>query len=197
MPSALRRYAYTQARVRARLSQLLTRQQLETLAAYPDASSLQRELDALGWGQPAAAVLHAFSEVLAMVEGGPREVVAAYRTRYECENLGVLLRALERGIPYVEVAALLLPVGALGPGRRAEELLEASSLADAVSQLDPAPFGDALRRHVRAAGARAQSVDRFRLELVAEREVYETVWNQTQTLDPGDRRSAADRKSVV
>jgi len=189
--SALRRYAYAQARVRARLSRLLTRQQLDTLAVYPDASSLRRELDALGWGQPAAAVLQAFAEALGMLEGGPREVVAAYRARYECENLGVLLRALERGLPYAEVAALLLPVGALGPGRRAEELLEASSLADAVSRLDPAPFGDALRRQVRAAGARGQSLDRFRLELVAEREVYEAVWGRIQALDPRDRRSAA------
>lgn len=188
MASALRRYAYGQARIRAKLSRLLTRQQLEVFAAYPDESLLSRELAALGWEDPAAAVLSRFGEVLDMLAGQPRDVVLAYRARYECENLGVLLRALERGVGYAEIAALLHPVGALAPGPRAEELLEARSLADAVSRLDAKPFGEVLRRHVRAAGA--QPLERFRLELVAERVVYEDVWAAVQGLEPGDRRFA-------
>ena len=191
MASALRRYAYAQARVRARLSRRLTREQLDSLAAAPDASVLQRELVALGWAQPVLAVLAAFEDVLRMLEGAPRAVVAAYRARYECENLGVLLRAFEKGLAYADVAPLLLPVGALGPGRRAEELLEASTLADGVARLDPSPFGDVLRRQVCAAGARGQPVDRFHLELVAERNVYEAAWRSIDALADRDRRSAA------
>jgi len=191
MTSPVRRYAYAQARVRAWLSRLLTRQQLDTLAAYPDESSLHRELLELGWVQPTAAVLAAFEDVLWMLEGEPRAVVAAYRVRYECENLGILLRALERRRSYDEVAPQLLAVGALGPGRRAEDLLQSATLADAVARLDSSPFGDALRRQVRAAAARAQPLDRFRLELVAERDTYEAVWSAVQALEGADRSSAA------
>jgi vacuolar-type H+-ATPase subunit C/Vma6 len=189
--SPLRRYAYGQARVRARLARLLTRQQLDALAAYPDFASLSRELGAAGPTQPALAVLAAVDDLAAMVGGPPRAVLLAYRGRFECENLKLLLRALERGMTWAEVEPMLLPAGRLGPGRRAEELLEAGSVADAVARLDPLPFGDALRRQVRAAGAQSRAPERFRLELVAEREAYEAIWRAVAALDPGDRRAAS------
>jgi len=188
--SALRRYAYAQARVRARISRLLTRQQLETLAVYPDTESLARELAAAGIDEPVQGVLDAIVRIEAMVSGPPRDVVRAYRARFECENLCVLLRAREAGLAWADVEPLLLRVGRLGPGRAAAELLEAASLADAVARLDPAPFGDALRRQIRAAGAQSRAPERFRLELVAEREAYESIWRAVAALDPADRRSA-------
>jgi vacuolar-type H+-ATPase subunit C/Vma6 len=189
MASALARYAYGHARVRARLAALLTRRQMETLAAYPDAATLTQELGALGWAAPEEAVLRSFEDVIRMLDDGPREVVVRYRARYEAENLAVLLRGQERGRPAAEIEPLLHPVGVLAPGPLAREILAAPSLAAAVDRLAPRPFGDALRRQVRALGAEA--VERLRLELVAEREVYERVWEAVQALDPADRRSAA------
>jgi vacuolar-type H+-ATPase subunit C/Vma6 len=188
--SALQRYAYGQARVRARLARLLTRQQLDTLATQPDVASLERELAAAGLGQPALAVLAAIDDLAAMLDGPPREVVRAYRGRFECENLKLLLRARERSIAWAEVEPLLLPVGRLGPGRPAQDLLEAASLADAVARLEATPFGDALRRQIRAAGAQSREPERFGLELIAEREAYESIWRAVSGLDAGDRRAA-------
>jgi vacuolar-type H+-ATPase subunit C/Vma6 len=187
--SALARYAYGQARVRARIARLLNRQQLETLAGYPDEPSLRRELAALGFERPADAVLAAIDAVQAMLEGAPRDVVIAYRARFECEGLKLVLRAIERGLSWAEVEPLM-PARGLDLGRRAPELLEAGSLADAVMRLDRIPFGDALRRHVRAAQAQSQPLERFRLELVAEREAYEGIWRAAGALGADDRRAA-------
>jgi vacuolar-type H+-ATPase subunit C/Vma6 len=191
MASALRRYAYAQARVRARLARLPSRAQLEPLAAVPTDVELERELLALGWLEPTAPVLAAFADVLDMLEGPPREVVARYRARYEVENLKVLLRAAERGTPYSAVAPLLMRVGTLAPGPDAEAVVEAGSLAGAVARLAPEPFGEALGRQVRSAPERGP--ERVRLEAIAERTVYESLWASVGMLeDAADRRSAAD-----
>jgi vacuolar-type H+-ATPase subunit C/Vma6 len=186
--SAVQRYAYPQARIRARLARLATRPQLDELAASsPEAA--RQELARLGWEDPDRAMLGAFGQVLEMLGGSPREVVVRYRARYECENLKILLRAVERGVAYGEVAPLLHRVGALGPGPAAQEILAASSLPEAVSRLDPHPFGRALRRPLE--GARRPAAERVRLEALAEREVYEAVWSALDGLDAGDRSRAA------
>jgi len=190
MASTLGRYAYAQARVRARLARLLSHHQLETLAAYPDARALARELAAAGFERPQEAVLAAIEQVAPMLDGPPRDVVRAYATRFECENLCVLLRALESRAAWSEVEPLLLSVGRLGQERIATEVLEAASMVDAIARLDARPFGDALRRQVRAFGAEARAPERFRLELVAERVAYESIWQAVAALDPADRRAA-------
>jgi len=184
---AVQRYAYTQARIRARLARLVTRHQLDELAASsPEAA--HQELARLGWEDPDAATLGAFAQVLEMLEGNPREVVVRYRARYECENLKILLRAVQRGAAWAEVAPLLHRVGALGPGPVAEEILAAPSLAEAVGRLDPHPFGRALRRPLE--GVHAPAPDRVRLEALAEREVYEASWSALEALDATDRSRA-------
>ena len=188
MSSALRRYAHLKARVRARLARLPGRRHLETLAAYPDELSLRRELAAFGATTDLGAVLAAFDVVLSLLEGAARDVVESYRARYECENLKLLLRAVELRAPYDEIRPLLYAVGDLGPGDKAQELLMAQTLVDAVSFLPPLPFGLVLRGHIRAAGA--SGAERFRLEAVAEREVYERLWESVGRLDRGDRESA-------
>jgi vacuolar-type H+-ATPase subunit C/Vma6 len=188
MSSALRRYANLNARIRARLARLPGRRHLETLAAYPDESSLRRELAAFGATAELDAVLATFDVVLGLLDGTARDVVESYRARYECENLKLLLRAVELRTPYDELRPLLYAVGDLGPGDKAQELLGASTLVDAVSLLPPVPFGLLLRRHVRSAGA--AGTERFRLESVAEREVYERLWEKVSRLDTRDRESA-------
>jgi len=181
---ALRRYAYAQARVRARLARLLAPAPLEALAAVADADALARELAALGWGDPDQVVLGAWADALGWLAGPPREVLARERARFELGNLKVLLRGVERGRPYTELAPLLRPVGALGPGPAAEAVAAAPSLAEAVARLDPEPFGERLRRHV-------HPLERFRLEAAAERGVWEAIDAAVAALDPPDRRAAA------
>lgn len=186
--SSLRRYAYVQARLRARMARLLTRRELEMLAAHPDEDAVRSELAAAGRGPEPAAAVGAFDAVLAMLDGPPAEVVRRYRERYDAENLKLLLRARERGLGWNEVEPQLLPVPALGPGRTARDVLEAPSLADALAHLPPAPFGEPLRAHLRAAGGRAP--ERIHLELLAEREVYDRLWDAVLVLPPADRRAA-------
>jgi vacuolar-type H+-ATPase subunit C/Vma6 len=188
MASPLRRYAYAQARIRARIAGLASRRQLEILASYPDETSLRAELAAKGHAVDEASMLRAFAWVLDLLSGPPAEVVRRYRDRYAAENLKLLLRARERGLAFTEVEPLLLPLPEPGRARLARELLEAPSLADALARLPAQPFGEALRQHARAAGAR--EVERFRLEAVAEREVYERLWNAVLALPPADRRAA-------
>jgi vacuolar-type H+-ATPase subunit C/Vma6 len=182
---AVRRYAYAQARIRARVARLATRRQLEEIsAASRDAA--RQELAHLGWEDPDGATLDAFAQVLEMLEGAGREVVVRYRARYECENLKTLLRAVERGAAWADVAPLLHRVGPLGPGPVAEEILASASLAEAVGRLAPEPFGRVLRRQLEGAHA----PDRVRLEALAEREVYEAVWSALEALDAADRSRA-------
>jgi vacuolar-type H+-ATPase subunit C/Vma6 len=186
--AALRRYAYLQARIRGRIARLLVRRELERLASVPELAALERELSAAGWAQPDERVRVAVAWVLERLDGPPREVVARYQARYACENLKRLLRAVERGLPWAEVAPRLIPDVELGPGRAAREILEARSLAGAVERLEDEPFGAVLRRHARA--ERGREPDRFRLETVAEREVYERLWAALAALDATDRRAA-------
>jgi vacuolar-type H+-ATPase subunit C/Vma6 len=186
--SALRRYAYAQARLRARTARLLTRPQLELLAAHPTPDALERELDALGHPEQPAALLAAYAEVAAMLDGAPRQVVLRLRGSHEAENVAVLLRARAQGLSYEAVADLLLPVGELRPGPEARAFLEAPSLGEAVERLAPEPFGAALRRLV--AAARGEEPERFRLEAVAFREAYEALWRASGELDATDRAAA-------
>jgi len=188
--SRLRRYAYAQARIRGELARLLSRPQLETLAAYPDPGALERELAAAGLAPPSFGALAAIERAARHLDGPPREVVRALGRRFECENLKLLLRAVERGVPWREVEPLLLPIGRLGPGRHAQDLLEAGSLADAVARLEPTPFGDALRRQLRPSGASPSVPERLRLELAAEREAWESIARAIDALDAGDRVAA-------
>ena len=187
MASALRRYAVALARVRARVARLLGRRQLEALAEQRDGAILLRELEVLAVPRGVAELLAELDFLLSLVDGPPREVLACYRDRYEVENLKVVLRAVERGLPAADALALLLPVGALGSPQTAASLLAAGSLAAVVEGLPAEPFGDVLRRVLRAAPG---PPERFRLEGVAEREAWERAWRTLADLDADDRRSA-------
>ena len=189
MATAVRRYAVAQARVRARLARIVDRRALEGMAAVPDADSVLRALEARGRPDARESVLAAFDDVLGMLQGAAREVVARYRDRHEWENLAVLLRAVERGLGPEDVLPLLQPVGALGSAPLARAVLRADSLTGAVARLPALPYGDLLRRV--AAAAPRGSVTRFRLEAVAEREAWERAWRAVSALDAVDRRSAA------
>jgi vacuolar-type H+-ATPase subunit C/Vma6 len=189
MASALRSYAYAQARVRARLGRLVGRRALEALAAAPDEAGVLRELEARGRPDLDESVIRAFDDVLAMLAGAPAEVVARYRDRHEWENVAVLLRGAERGLPANEVLPLLQPVGELGTTPAGRMVAEAGSLEEAVARLPAQPYGELLRRVVAAAPRGA--VERFRLEAVAEREAWERIWRAVESLGTTERRSAA------
>ena len=185
MASALRRYAFTQARVRARVARLLERRQLEALATPADPARRLAELDALEAPGDTEALLAEFDLVLRLLEGAPREIVERYRARYELENLKVLTRALERGASVAETAPLLLPAGPLGAPDQAASWLARGSVAAFVEALPAEPFGDPLRRALRGG-----PTERFRLEAIAEREAWERTWRALDALAPDDRRSA-------
>jgi vacuolar-type H+-ATPase subunit C/Vma6 len=188
MATALREYAFAQARVRARLGRLASRRALETLAAVPDQEGVLRELEARGRPDLGESVIRAFDDVLAMLAAAPGEVVARYRDRHEWENVAVLLRGAERGLPASEVLPLLQPVGVLGTTPVGRAVAEAGSLAEAVARLPAQPYGELLRRV--AAAAPRGAVERFRLEAVAEREAWERIW-AVASLGAARRRSAA------
>ena len=189
MATALRDYAFAQARVRARLGRLASRRALETLAAVPDQEGVLRELEARGRPDLGESVIRAFDDVLAMLAAAPGEVVARYRDRHEWENVAVLLRGAERGLRADEVLPLLQPVGVLGTTPVGRAVAEAGSLAEAVARLPAQPYGELLRRV--AAAAPRGAVERFRLEAVAEREAWERIWAAVASLGAAERRSAA------
>jgi len=147
-----------------------------------------RALEARRRPDGSESLLAAFDDVAGMLDGAPREVVVRYRDRHEWENVAVLLRALERGLGPDDVLPLLQPVGALGAIPLARAVLQAGSLPAAVARLPAQPYGDLLRRV--AAAAPRGSVDRSRLEAVAEREAWERVWRAIAALEASDRRSA-------
>src|SRR5512134_2575544 len=129
MAASVRDYALAQARVRARLGRMVGRRSLEALAGAPDEAAVLRELEALGRPDSRESVLNAFDDVIAMLAPAPGEVVARYRDRHEWENVAVLLRGAERGLPADEVLPLLQPVGELGTTPAGRAVAEAGSLA--------------------------------------------------------------------
>jgi vacuolar-type H+-ATPase subunit C/Vma6 len=190
MATALRDYAFAQSRVRGRLGRLAGRRTLEALAAAPDEAAVVRELEARGRPDRRESVRRAFGAVLAWLPEASRELVARYRDRHEWENVAVLLRGAERGLPAAERLSLLQPVGALGTTPAGRWVAEAPSLAEAVARLPAQPYGEPLRRVLAAAPRGA--VDRFRLEAVAEREAWERIGRAIEALRPAaERRSAA------
>ncbi len=154
-------YAATQARIRARLSRLISAGLWNRLVATPDLKAFISELQYSTYakelnGDP-KGLERAFSGRLAreahslayFLQGNAREVVVWYARRFEVANLKTVLRALNYQLSKERALAVLLPLEfSTLPW---EVLLEASSIVALIERLRPTayarPLEGALERY--------------------------------------------------
>ena len=198
---ALARYAFINAKLRARLSLFLTDEQLRQLAAAKDLETLYGMLGQTRYGALARELSHTedmvtvefrllrdelntYQMVLEHTRGVPRRVVETLMSRHEAEKLKVLLRLWHTKDPRAEhlafpgVICYVLPVESIRHARSLEELIEL---------LDGTPYARALKR---AAAAYAARGNLFYLESALDVDYYDRLWAAINKLSFGDRERA-------
>lgn len=203
MTGDLRRYAAANARARTLLASLLGRSGLEALYSYPTPQTfldaLQRTPYSIGLSpqttaEPSfvprlAAVARA---LLGLVPDPERAVLHAYLLHHEVTNLKVLIRAIDRQLPWHDIQAHLVAL----PGIATIDLralADSHDLRDLVDRLAATPYGPPLR----AALHRLREVGPFALEVVIELDHYDRLWATTAALKAPDAARARHLLGVL
>jgi V/A-type H+-transporting ATPase subunit C len=198
--SALATYAYLNARLRAKLSKLISPQLYEQLARTADlatllgalrqteyAASFQTALSAQDIPRAEAALVEqlilSHREVAAHSKGEVRHFIEELMRQFEVENLKVILRVwkAKEGSEFVYRGYISneIPVDAI---------LQAETIEEIIVLLGDTPYrkplGDAREKYKRTDSL-------FYLEVALDRELYEATWAAIQDLSPPDRRIAS------
>jgi V/A-type H+-transporting ATPase subunit C len=198
---ALARYAYINAKLRARLSRFLTEEQLRQLAAAKDLETLYGLLGQTRYGTMARELSHTedmisvefrllddelatYRMVLENVRGVPKRVVETLLSRHEVDKLKVLLRLWHTKDPRAEHLAF---PGVVCQPLPADSIRHARSLDELVDLLDGTPYGRPLRV---AAPAYAAAGNLFYLESALDVDYYNRLWAAIDKLGYGDRDRA-------
>ena len=195
MAGDLRRYAATNARVRALLGTLVGRSGLETLCGYPSRDAVIDALLRTPYGLAATGLATADHGLLArlaevgrlvldLLDEPEREFVHQYLLHHEVTTLKVLVRGIVRQLAPQALAAYLVA----WPGIAtidAPALANARDLGDLVERLGDTPYGNA----VHAALHRLDTAGPFALEVALDLDYYERLWSATAAL----RRADAER----
>ncbi len=198
---ALARYAYINAKLRARLSLFLTDEQYRQLAAAKDLEAVYSVLGQTRYGALARDLSHTedmisvefrllsdelatYQLVLEHTGGPPRRVVETLMSRHEVEKLKVLLRLWHTKDPRAEHLAF---PGVICRPLPAESIRHARSLDELIGLLDDTPYGRPLKV---AAAAYAAEGNLFYLESALDVDYYDRLWTAIGTLGFGDRERA-------
>lgn len=198
---ALARYAYINAKLRARLSLFLTEEQLRQLAAAKDLEALYGALGQTRYAALARELSHTedmvsvefrllsdelatYRLVLGHTRGAPRRVVETLMTHHEVEKLKVLLRLWHTKDPRAEHLAF---PGVICQPLPSESIRNARGLDEVIDLLEGTPYARPLRMAAAAYGAR-QNV--FYLESALDVDYYERLWASIARLGFGDRARA-------
>jgi vacuolar-type H+-ATPase subunit C/Vma6 len=198
---ALGRYAFINAKLRARLSLFLTEEQFRQLAAAKDLETLYGLLGQTRYGTLARELSHTedmvsaefrllsdelatYRMVLEHTRGVPRLVVETMMTRHEVEKLKVLLRLWHTQDPRAEPLAF---PGVICRPLPAESIRHARSLDELIALLDGTPYAQPLRL---AAPAYAARGNLFYLESALDVDYYARLWAAIGKLGYGDRQRA-------
>jgi V/A-type H+-transporting ATPase subunit C len=198
--SGLGTYAFLNARLRAKLSKLLSAEQYEQLmqAASPEGvfSILQQTeyrdvfesvVSAQDIPRAEAALvgklITCHREVAAEAKGAVRRLVEELMRKYEVENLKVMLRAWnakeEIEFIYRDRICNDIPV---------EPILAARTIEEIIVLLGETPYRKPLSR---ARQEYSETRSLFYLEVALDRELYEAMWRAIRVLSPADRKIAS------
>ncbi|NIA09787.1 MAG: hypothetical protein GWP10_08665 [Nitrospiraceae bacterium] len=163
---AAAKYAYPNAKVRALRSRRLTPQDFHFLLEAKDISSFLAYLATTSYGpivselgdrvpdmgglerQLARFLMEDYAKVVRSLRGKRvQELVLALFSRFESENLKVLLRALFSGLGRHSVSYLLYPLGGLST-LPWDKLWACNNPAEALELLIPTPFGRAIKHAI-------------------------------------------------
>ncbi|MBN1916371.1 MAG: V-type ATPase subunit [Verrucomicrobia bacterium] len=197
----LARYAYINAKLRARLSLFLTDTQFRQLAAAADLETLYGMLAQTRYGAVARELSHTedmisvefrllidelatYQTVLQHVRGVPRLVVETMMSRHEVDKLKVLLRLWHTKDPRAEHLAY---PGVICRPLPAESIRHARSVDELIGLLDGTPYARPLQT---AAAAFAAHGNLFYLESALDVDYYSRLWSAIARLGFGDRERA-------
>ncbi len=197
----LARYAYINAKLRARLSLFLTDEQFRQLAAAKDLETVYGMLAQTRYGALARELSHTedmvsvefrllsdelatYHMVLGHVRGVPRRVVETMMTRHEVDKLKVLLRLWHTKDPRAEHLAF---PGVICQPLPTESIRNARSLDELIDLLAGTPYARPLAL---AAAAYAAKQNVFYLESALDVDYYDRLWQVIGTLGLGDRERA-------
>jgi len=193
----LGRYAYINAKLRARLSLFLTAEQLRQLAAAADLETLYGMLAQTRYGAVARELSHTedmisiefrllldelatYQMVLGHVRGVPKLIVETMMSRHEVDKLKVLLRLWHTKDPRAEHLAY---PGLICYSLPAESIRNARSVDELVTLLDGTPYARPLGL---AAPAYAAHGNLFYLESALDVDYYGRLWSAIAKLGYGD-----------
>ncbi len=198
---ALARYAFINAKLRARLSLFLTDEQFRQLAAATDLEALYGMLGQTRYGALARELSHTedmvsvefrllsdelatYHMVLEHVRGVPKRIVETLMSRHEVEKLKVLLRLWHTKDPRAEHLAF---PGVICHPLPAESIRHARSLDELIELTDGTPYTRPLKM---AAAAYAAEGNLFYLESALDVDYYDRLWAAIGKLGFGDRARA-------
>jgi vacuolar-type H+-ATPase subunit C/Vma6 len=198
---ALARYAYINAKLRARLSLFLTDEQFRQLAAAADLETLYGMLAQTRYGAVARELSHTedmisvefrllvdelatYQMVMSHIGGVPRLIVDTMMSRHEVDKLKVLLRLWHTKDPRAEHLAY---PGVICHPLPAESIRHARGLDELINLLGDTPYARPLQV---AAAAYAAQGNLFYLESALDVDYYTRLWNAITRLGWGDRDRA-------
>ena len=198
---ALARYAFINAKLRARLSLFLSAEQFHQLAAAKDLETLYGLLGQTRYGTAARELSHTrdmvevefrllvdelatYHMVLGHTRGVPKLVVETLLTHHEVEKLKVLLRLWHTKDPRAEHLAF---PGVICHALPADSIRNARSLDELVDLLDGTPYARPLKM---AAPAYVAQNNLFYLESALDVDYYTRLWAAISKLSFGDRERA-------
>lgn len=196
MAADLRRYAATNARVRALLGTLLGRSSLDMLCGYPSTEAVCEALVRTpyhavtdGPATPERRLLTRLADVgrlvLGLLDDPERAFVRQYLLHHELANLKVLIRGIAGQLSSQALSTYLVA----WPGIAtidSQALAIAHDLRDLVERLRGSSYGRAAQaalHHVDTAGP-------FALEVGLDLDYYERLWAATATLRHADSQRA-------
>jgi len=199
---SLAKYAFTNSRIRAMLSSLLTESQLNVLAGAKDMDELSLALKDTPYGaifkkllpsyEPKIIELELFKDgiekynkILKNLKGSPGEVVFLLLSKYELANLKNLLRIWhtqaeeEMRYLYTEKICYDIPTS---------EILASKTIEEIILLLEGTPYKDALMNG-KAGFKEKGSI--FYLEIALDIDYYRRLWDKIEALGFVDRQMAS------
>jgi len=198
---ALARYAFINAKLRARLSLFLSDETLRQLAAAKDLETTYGMLAQTRYGALARELSHTedmisvefrllsdelatYHMVLEHTRGVPRHIVETLMSRHEVEKLKVLLRLWHTQDPRAEHLAF---PGVICRALPAESIRHARSMDELVELIEGTPYARPLKV---AAPAYLADKNLFHLESALDVDYYDRLWAAISKLSFGDRERA-------
>jgi len=196
---AISQYAFLNAKIRGKMSRLLTEQQIQSLVTCQDVEQLIAVLRDSPYRELCESVTvspselerllvreeaKTYGDIRAISRGSVSKVFSVLESWYEMEDLKSALRSWVRGeappigeVPFLETSTIPF-----------EEIVSAESIEQIVLLLRGTPYGTPIT----AASARfGETSNTFFLEIALDQDYYRRLWAAVEGLSSNDRKAAS------